>query len=85
MTIDISILNWSGNMKKNKGNTLKYLSLITQVGLSSITPLLMGVYIGNLIDKKIGKQGVFSIILLILGAMTGIYNIYKLAGPKKKE
>ncbi len=72
-------------MKKNKGNTLKYLSLITQVGLSSITPLLMGVYIGNLIDKKIGKQGVFSIILLILGAMTGIYNIYKLAGPKKKE
>lgn len=72
-------------MKKDNKNTLKYLALITQVGISSITPVILGVFVGSKIDDKLGKKGVFSIILLILGAMTAIYNIYKLAGPNKKE
>lgn len=72
-------------MNKDYKNTLKYLSLITQLGISSVTPVVLGVFVGKKIDDRLGKQGVFSIILLILGAMTALYNIYKLAGPKNKE
>lgn len=72
-------------MAKNKKGSLRYLSLITQIGWSCVTPVIMGVYIGGKLDKALKSQGVFSIILLVLGAMTAIYNIYKLAGPKKKE
>ncbi len=73
------------NNKKNKKSTLQYLTLITQVGISSVTPVVLGVVMGNWLDKKLGTKGAFSIILLVLGAMTAIYNIYKLAGPKDKE
>lgn len=73
-------------MKNNKKkSTLQYLSLITQLGISSITPIILGVLLGQYLDKKIGTQGVFSIILLILGALTAINNIYRLASPKDKS
>lgn len=70
--------------KKNK-NPLGNLALITQVGLSIITPILLGVYLGMFIDKKVGTEGAFAIIFIILGAIAGFMNIFKLAGrPKDK-
>lgn len=69
-------------MKKgNNGNdkyVLKNLALISQIGISVITPILLGVYIGQFIDKKIGTNGIFSILLIIIGAGGGFLNIFKL-------
>lgn len=71
---------------KNYKDILQNLSLITQVGLSVVTPILLGVYLGQFIDKKVGTKGVFSIILIILGAGAGFMNIFKLAsGPSNKR
>lgn len=71
---------------KNDKNYLSNLALITQVGLSVITPILLGVYLGIFIDKKVGTNGVFAIIFIILGAGGGFMNIFKLAGrPKGKR
>lgn len=70
---------------KNYGDALKNLALITQVGLSVITPILLGVYIGQFIDKKVGTKGVFSITFIILGAGGGFMNLFKLAGISKNK
>lgn len=70
---------------KNYGDALKNLALITQVGLSMITPILLGVYIGQFMDKKVGTKGVFSIIFIILGAGGGFINLFKLTGGLKDK
>lgn len=79
-------------MKKDKNDNndkdkyvLKNLALISQIGISVITPILLGVYIGQFIDKKLGTNGVFSIILIIIGAGAGFLNIFKLAGSKDNK
>lgn len=78
---------WSdfmNNNKNNKRNPLENLALISQVGLSIITPILLGVYLGIFIDKKAGRNGVFTIIFIIIGAGAGFMNLIKLAGPRDK-
>lgn len=69
----------------NNKNALKNLALITQVGLSIITPILLGVYLGMFIDKKVGSKGVFAIIFMLIGAGAGFLNIFKLAGGSKNK
>lgn len=72
---------------KNYKDTLQGLALISQIGFSVITPILIGVYLGQFIDKKLGVDGIFSIIFIILGVGAGFLNIFKLAKIKgnKKE
>lgn len=72
-------------MNKNDKNVLKNLALISQIGISIITPILLGVYAGQFLDKKIGTNGVFSILLIIIGAGAGFLNIFKLAGSKNNK
>ncbi|MEW8972577.1 MAG: AtpZ/AtpI family protein [Tissierellaceae bacterium] len=71
-------------MKKDRdyGDILKNISLISQLGISIITPILLGVFIGQLIDKWVGTQGIFVIVFIILGAGAGFLNIFKLTGTK---
>lgn len=67
-------------------NFLKNIALVSQIGFSMITPILLGVYIGQFIDKKAGTKGIFTIILLLIGVGGGFVNLFKLTGgPKGKE
>lgn len=72
-------------MKKNRNdrNALKNLALISQVGISVITPILIGVFLGGWIDKWLGTEGVFMLILLLLGAGGGFLNLFKITGAFK--
>ncbi len=72
-------------MNSDNKNTFKYLALITQVGINSITPIVLGLFVGSKIDKWLKTRGVFSITFLVLGAMTSIYNIYKLVDFNKRS
>ena len=58
---------------------LNNLALITQVGLSIITPILLGVFLGNKLDKWLKVESVFTIIFIILGAVAGFMNLIILA------
>lgn len=72
--------------KKNKENknALKNLGLITQMGLSVITPIILCVYFGQFLDKRLGKEGIFTIVFLLLGTGAGFLNLLKIAGLFKK-
>lgn len=52
--------------------------LITQVAISFLSPMFLGLYIGYKLDQWLKLDGVFSIILMILGVISGFLNAYKL-------
>ena len=74
-------------MKKDSKdrNALNNVALITQIGISMITPILLGVFIGGWIDKWAKTDGVFMLILVIIGAGGGFVNLFKITGAFKDK
>lgn len=70
---------------KKKGNALKNLALISQVGISMITPIFIGLYIGQWIDRLIGTNGLFGIVFMILGVGAAFINLFKITGTFKNK
>lgn len=71
--------------KKEYRKALRNLSLISQIGLSIITPILLGIYIGQWLDSKFGTQGIFVLIFILLGTGGGFLNLLKLTGLFKNK
>lgn len=69
---------------KYKG-TLKNLTLISQIGISMITPIFLGVFIGQVLDNWIGTESFFVITLIVLGAGAGFMNLFKITGAWKNK
>lgn len=75
-------------MKSDK-NVTKGILMISQVGISMITPILLCIFIGYQLDKYFNTK--FCIILfLVLGILAAFRNVYLLtaefyAKDKKKE
>lgn len=67
-------------MKKLK--ELENLALITQVGISMMTPIFLMTFLGNLLDRYLGAHGVVLIVFIILGVGAGFYALFQL-GKKK--
>lgn len=67
-------------MKKFK--ELENLALITQVGISMMTPIFLMTFLGNLLDRYLGAHGVVLIVFIILGVGAGFYALFQL-GKKK--
>ncbi len=57
---------------------MKNIVLITQVGLSVISSILLGLWIGIKLDKWLGTKYIFSIIMILLGIASGFLQAYKL-------
>jgi len=55
-----------------------YLALITQLGLVIVTSILIGLFVGIFLDRKIGTGGIFTIIFVIFGAIGGFIAAYRL-------
>lgn len=72
-------------MKNNKDykDVLKGLALISQIGISMITPILLGLFIGQFLDKKLDTTGIFAIIFILLGVGGGFVNLFKITSTKK--
>lgn len=64
--------------KKDNRNVFKNLALITQIGLSMVIPIIIGVYLGGFIDDKVGTKMVFRLIFLLLGVATAFVNLFKM-------
>ncbi|MBW4827928.1 MAG: AtpZ/AtpI family protein [Clostridiaceae bacterium] len=70
---------------KNKKTIGEGIALITQIGLSIITPILLGVYLGNIIDEKLNTEMVFTIVFIIFGALAGFMNLFKFGNRKTRK
>lgn len=54
-----------------------YLGLITQLGLTVIFSILIGLFIGIALDKLFKTKGIFLMLFLVIGIAGGFYNSYK--------
>ena len=59
-------------------NFFNYLALITQLGLVIVASILIGLFVGIFLDRKIGASGLFTIIFVIFGAIGGFMAAYGL-------
>ena len=57
---------------------MKALVLITQVGISLVTPIVLCALFGVWIDKRVGTKWIFSVIFILLGIASGFLNAYRL-------
>ena len=64
--------------KKLKGNYLKYCS----IGINLVTPILIFLFLGIMIDKWTDKKPLFTLIFIFLGAFGSLFNMYKIAVKK---
>ncbi|CAH2215012.1 AtpZ/AtpI family protein [Tepidibacter aestuarii] len=66
--------------KKNKWfEAVVYLSLVSQIGIYMLAPILICGYLGSLIDRKFSTGPIFFIILVLIGIGAGFANAYKVA------
>ncbi len=68
---------------------LDNLALITQIGISMMTPIFLCILLGNFIDKKLNlSKPIFLMIFTVLGVATLFVSLFKLAtggkGIKRK-
>lgn len=56
---------------------IKYLVLITQVGIDIISGIAAGLVIGMLLDKLFKTNSIFTLILLIVGIFSGLNIAYR--------
>ena len=66
-------------MKKNK-SVIKAVLMISQIGISMIVPIFVGVYIGYKLDQWLGTGFLF-LVFLAFGISAAFRNIYILTKP----
>ena len=54
-------------------NYLKYVNL----GLMMVTPAIVGLLIGALLDRSLKAFPLFTVLFLLLGLMSGLWSVYK--------
>jgi len=54
-----------------------YFALVTQVGLTIVFSVLIGLFIGIFLDRAFKTKGIFLVIFVIMGVIGGFYNVYK--------
>lgn len=55
---------------------IKALSLVTQIGMSMIMPIIMCLFVGIFLDKLVGTAPLFILIFVFLGVGGGFRNVY---------
>lgn len=74
-------------MFKDRISIFKNLSLLSYIGIMMTLPILAAVYIGNILDEKLGTNHVFMLFCIILGVGASFLNVYKIVMKdiKKKK
>lgn len=75
-------------MKFNR-KALENIALVSQIGISMMTPIVLCILLGNFIDKKLNNSNpIFLMIFTILGVATSFVSLFKLTtggkGIKRK-
>ncbi|MFH1848348.1 MAG: AtpZ/AtpI family protein [Candidatus Omnitrophota bacterium] len=64
-------------MRPRQQNIFYYLQLITQIGLTIVIPIILGILAGVYMDKRLGLKGIFTVAFLLIGIAGGFYSAYK--------
>jgi len=70
---------------KKKRDTLEYLALVTQLGLTMAGSILFCFAIGYFLDKWLHTKGLFLVIFIVLGIVGGAVTVYRQITQLPKE
>lgn len=62
--------------RNDKGEIFRNLALVSQLGISFVTPLLLCLWIGERIERHFGIR--VQVWLILLGVLAGINTVYKI-------
>lgn len=72
-----------------KTSSIENLALISQIGISMVIPIGMGLYIGKWLDDRLGTGPIFLFIFIIMGVVSSFMSLFKLTqtglGQKKRK
>ncbi|MBU1863278.1 MAG: AtpZ/AtpI family protein [Candidatus Omnitrophica bacterium] len=69
---------------KDTTEIFKHIGLVTELGLTMVSTILVGFGIGFFIDKKAGHFPLWTIVGLLVGIISGFWSVYKLIMSKIK-
>jgi len=61
---------------KKKYGFLANFALVSQIGITMVIPIVLGVWLGGKLDNKLGTKGLFLIVFISLGVASGFRNVY---------
>lgn len=70
---------------KKKRDTIEYLALVTQVGLTMAGSIAFCFMVGYYLDKWLDTRGVFLVIFIVLGIVGGAMTVYRQITGLSKE
>lgn len=70
---------------KKKRDTIEYLALVTQVGLTMAGSIALCFMIGYFLDKWLGTRGIFLTVFIVLGIIGGAVTVYRQISQLPKE
>lgn len=68
-----------------KRSWVNNLSMVTQLGITIITPILICTFIGVFIDEMLHKTPIVTIILLLVGVLAGFRNLFYFTMKQAKK
>ncbi|HHY09961.1 MAG TPA: AtpZ/AtpI family protein [Firmicutes bacterium] len=69
---------FQGKIGLSMKGTFKYLSLITQVGITITLTVLAATLLGIYLDGRFQTQGILTVIFILIGSFSGIWSAYRL-------
>ncbi len=70
----------SKESRKSAADTVRTIGALSTVGISFVLAIVLGVWIGWMLDKWLGTTPWMFFLFFILGLAAGILNVYRTAG-----
>jgi F0F1-type ATP synthase assembly protein I len=64
-------------LDKDKIKIMQGIALITQIGISMIVPIILGIFIGGFLDNLIDTNNIFLFVFIIIGVGAAFLNLFK--------
>jgi F0F1-type ATP synthase assembly protein I len=83
--VDCGVLDDTGGgrsmgtiFSKNTGEALRSAGALSTVGLAFVLALVIGFWIGTVVDSWFGTRPVFTIVFFFFGLAAGVLNVYRI-------
>ena len=64
-------------LTKNAGATIRTTGALSSVGLSFVLAIVLGAWLGRVLDRWIGTAPLFFILFFFVGLAAGVLNVYR--------
>ncbi|WP_026477367.1 AtpZ/AtpI family protein [Alkaliphilus transvaalensis] len=71
-----------------KNHPLANVALITYLGISMVTPILVGLFLGRWLDRRFNTEPLWLLVFIVLGIGGAFGNLFRVATkniPKKRK